>query len=255
MLRHIADEAHRFVPRSRRSSRLSVFYELYVAGGVADVVIVQFDRSAIAARRRRGTPPVDDYLSVAVLHTLRLGPLGSSSLAALLKVSRDHLVRQHLTPLSDSGLITQATDRTWKLARDYRPLALGIVAIEAKRADWLRAIHQARRYRRFANRSYIALDALASGRIEASREELDSHELGWASIDSQTGAVKIRADAPWRRPQSSIEFFLAAERAWAMQLSGIVSGPTQHVFGKWLPTAEEAPTSSGAPANRLVVAR
>ena len=247
MLAPITASARKFLSRHRRQRQFEVFYELQVGHGVADLVVVQFDHAALRMRLEAGLGPIDEHLAVRTL--IALQQVRSSSLvdlARMLGVSPGHLRRVTVAKLLEAGWIEKAAAHVRARSVPYRPLATGIVAVEVKRRDWQSAVSQARRYLRFANQTFVTLDAAVVPE-RAARDGAGDDDIGMAVVDSKAAQVRLLRTPPWRMPLSPAEFALCAERAWALALGGRRSGPLGHVFGvQRLATATPDPRLAGA---------
>jgi len=73
-----------------------------------------------------------------------------------------------------------------------------VIAIEAKLYDWPKALYQASRYRQFANRCYVALDAVGTRRALRNRTEFYEANVGLISVAS--GRARILIASPTQRP-------------------------------------------------------
>lgn len=254
MLASIAQSSGLFLPGAQRSGDFRVLFEVQAASGVPDIVLVHFDPAAVRRRERHGFPPVDDYLAVRVLSALREGPLSHLELAALLGVTGDYLRGTVLPQLSTVGHVQKTPASTWKLSHPFDPLARGICAIEVKRLDWKRGLTQARRYRRFANWTWVICDAVAADRACAHLPSFRRDGVGLATVDRQTQRSRVHFRAPWQAaPLTPYEFVLVAERAWSIHRNGGASGPVYPVFGvNAIASTEPDPRLQGAKVDRCL---
>jgi hypothetical protein len=230
MLAPISANAGMFLSPARRRSGFEVFYELLVGHGIADVVVIQFDEQAMQERLRGDHGPVEDHLQVRTLAAVQAEPRPVNDLAQGLRISSDYLRRSVLPRLVEAGWIVRSDSGEWAPATPFRPVVRAIIAIEAKRRDWPRGLSQARRYRWFANQTYVVLDAAGTESLLTKRQQLDD-SVGVALVDAGSHRLHMLTRPPWRSPLSRAEFALAGERAWSMALQGRRSGPVGHVFG------------------------
>lgn len=217
----------------RRAERLpEILYEFHGPQGIADMVALELDQDALEARDRLVLQPVTGYSAAICLWALRKHPLETSAIAGRVRMSSGHLGRVVLPGLAEAGWV-ERQGSMWRATGPVVPLAHWIVAVEAKRSDWRRALDQAAHYRRYANRSIAVLDAA----VDLSRAE--AH----ARADGRIGLARISCDGDrlspvhiprWQPPFSQAEFFLAGERSWDMIRTGVRSGPTFSVFGRVL---------------------
>ena len=232
MLGPISQRVRAMVGRRRADRGPAVLFEFVVLDGVADIVMLELDSRLVEQRESWGLTPVIDEGSVRLLAALRTGPRPASALALEVGMSRRVVSQVVLPRLALAGWVQRGPDRSWTSARAYQPLARWIVAIEAKRREWRHAVWQARRYRRFANRSIAVLDA--STNLTSATEAIRTQtQVGLARLDSG-GRMETLHLPPWGPPYSEVEFALAGERAWAMTREGRASGSLAPVFGRML---------------------
>lgn len=245
MLLPISRSTHALAGRRRARRGPSVFYEFGVAEGLADVVLLEFDEAAIERRYMGGLEPVLGHLAIRTLWRLDQGAASTTHIAASLGASVDHLRRRTLPELALAGWLRRDEDGDWVMQAALEPLARWIIAIEAKRRDWRSALHQAQRYRRFANRSVAILDATTG--LSAAIDTIAARpDIGLARLASSGGRVESIHLPPWLAPRSPAEFILAGELAWSMRREGRVSGPIEPVYGRVLdPTRGADPRAQG----------
>lgn len=233
MLGAIAASPSPLVGRRRGRREPQVFFEFWAAQGTPDLVFLEFDPAEIARRTELGLAPVTGYSEVAVLAALRRGPLNVWELAARVSITPAHLRRSILASLREQGWVVETADRSWATPEPIAPVARWILAVEAKRRDWSRALVQADRYRRFANRSVVVVDATVASASALVRARADG-EVGLALLAKHSGRVEPLYLPPWKPPRSRLEFILAGEQAFSMMTAGIRSGPIVPVFGRIL---------------------
>lgn len=250
MLAPISKHVAAVVGRRRAGREPSVLFEFSVLDGVADLVALELDHQLMRQRDQLGLLPVVDQTCVRALVALRDGPESASALALKTGVSRPVLSRSVLPRLAAAGWVHRESRHLWR-GRCYEPLARWIVAIEVKRRDWRHAVWQARRYRRFANRSVAVLDASVD--LHGATRAISSQtQVGLAALN-QRGRVEALHLPPWAAPYSQVEFALAGERAWAMVLEDRRSGPIPLVFGRLNSTirGDDPRSPSGSADSRL----
>lgn len=232
MLGPIARAPSALTGRRRAARQPQVLFEFFGAEGTPDVVFLEFDAAELRRRDDLALPPVRNYHEVAVLLALGHGPLTARQLAEHAGITAAYLLRAILPALLEHGWI-ERDGRTWSSPQPLRPLAKWIVAIEAKRRDWRRALEQAHRYRRFANRAVAVLDA--SVNLTAARKEAEADgRIGLASLDPERQKLEAIVLPKWHRPSNALEFVWAGEQAYLMRRAGAVSGPVLPVFGRML---------------------
>lgn len=228
MLRPIAARSREFVPPRFRRKRLEVFYEVYVAAGIVDVLVALLDSRELRRRERFGLSPIAEYASAAVLNVLTDRSMTTADISTITSISRDHLHRYVLPRLVEGGYIHRRSD-CWEAVRSIRPVVSGLVAIEVKRTAFVRAVSQALRYRRFANAVFVVMPDSVASRTPQRHHTVQ--RVGLAFLKPGTGELSIVRKPKWRRPLSEAEFFLAGERIWTLMLAGARSGPVAEVFG------------------------
>jgi hypothetical protein len=232
MLGPIARAPAALAGRRRASRNPQVLFEFFGAAGTPDVVFLEFDEHELERRDSLGLAPVLNYNAIAVLLALSTGPLDVRALSEGIGMTRAHLRRTILPDLEARAWLEHA-GREWRTLERIRPLARWIVAVEAKRRDWRRAVAQAERYRSFANRAVVVLDAAAN--LQPVRELARSQTaVGLASLDTRRGRVEALLLPPWQRAASERDYVWAGEQAYHMRRSGVPSGPVLPVFGRTL---------------------
>jgi hypothetical protein len=239
MLGAIAQSPAALVGRRRADRSPDVFFEVWAASGTPDIVFVEFDQLELDRRGELGLAAVTGYSEVAILVALRAAPLTVWELADRVSMTPAHLRRTILPSLAERSWVIQSTDRRWRTPEPLLPVARWILAIEAKRRDWARALAQADRYRRFANRAVVVVDAAMSTESALGRVRPQG-EIGLAVVARDSGRVTPLLLPPWRPPRSRLEFTLVAEQVLSMREAGARSGPILPVFGRVL-TATTGP--------------
>lgn len=232
--------------------------ELATGHGVPDLVGLRFLVDRVNERNAAGVPAITDRTELATLLALAREPADASELAAVVGISVSHLRRLVLPSLEDRELVERAKDR-WCVVNQILPLADQITAVELKRRDWRAALNQARRYRSFATRVMVALEADVAVRLAPHASSLRQQRIGLMAVgrDHQTARVLSKPRAA--RPSSQLSFVLAAERAWAALSRGrIVDTVDAKVFGRSgltasavLPTLTDVWDGYLQPASRL----
>lgn len=111
-----------------------------------------------------------------------------------------------------------ANKRQWLKVRQPIPIVKRIIAIEAKLMDWRRAMSQAYQYQRYANQSWVVLDASkARGALEA-KEQFQRLNVG-LKVLTRAGVSKTYV-TPRLKPAKSPYHFWEANGLIAASLSG-----------------------------------
>ena len=107
------------------------------------------------------------------------------------------------------GYCRRSTQRgQWLKIRQPIPIAKKIIAVEAKLGDWKRAIVQAYRYQRYANQSWVVLDASkARGAVNATNQ-FRRLNVG-LKVLSRSGVTKTYVTPRARSPKSPFHFWEA----------------------------------------------
>lgn len=168
--------------------------------GVADLVVLDIDRVALAERRERQLPPARRLGEAGVLEaaiTLAGEPL--EEVVAAVPMTRSH-VRHLLRQLERAGLISTAdglTRPTWSA----RPIVSRAFAIEAKLTDWRSAAIQAERYLDFAEETYLAMPTARIASLRKRPERLEGLGLGLIAVSPEGCEIVVPAvSAPPRLP-------------------------------------------------------
>ncbi|GAA2735235.1 hypothetical protein GCM10009867_17080 [Pedococcus aerophilus] len=251
-----AREAHMLAPLAEAAAALcsglsgdpQVFFEVPLAAGVPDMVVVTFDAAVMEARQVAGLGPVTDVSAVRTLVGLGAGATGVDDLAVAAGLSAGHLRRTVLPSLSDAGWVERVGGKDVVLLHPVRPVVSWAVAVEAKRSAWAQAVSQAHRMLPAADRVFVALDAARAGRAVGNAKHLASLGVGLATVEAEPafGACQVavvsspmagRPGLPrgHRAPKLAAKVLLG-ERVWELELAGRRHGPTQLVFGRDLST-------------------
>ena len=215
--------------------------EVPTAGGVPDVMFLEWDEEAIAHRETHGLAPVTDLTRLRVLEALERGRSDVARLSRAVGVSAAHLGRIVLPALEGLGWVERWSDGSVSLlgALTYQAPVRSMVTIEAKLRDWRRAFKQASLHAQTADRAYIALDARRATAASSIADELAAEGVGLATVDADTGEVQIVAHPSGSRARESW-FRFAAEQAWTLRQQDRRVGDVSHVFGRDLRTLRTA---------------
>lgn len=232
-------EADMLFPLAQAASQFAknpcVLFEVACTAGVPDIVLLELDRTAIAARR--GTGPLIEPVDVRVMLGMcsvrapmsRLWNLEELSSGAGVGVA--HLRRTILPRMADLGHIA-ADGNKWFPTYRFRSFARRIVTIEAKLRDWRGGVAQASRHAAVADAAWVAVDARTAGTAVSHPDWFSMYGVGLASVSSNGEVEQLIKPAESHARQPDRE--LLAERAASLYLSGQVSGPLPKVFGHTL---------------------
>lgn len=227
-----------------------VFFEVPLAAGVPDMVVVAFDAAVIEARKAAGLGPVLDVSATRVLAALADGSSHADHIAATAGMSAAHLRRAVLPPLLEAGWVDGPHAGRVHPLHEFAPLVSWSIAVEAKRSAWAQAVSQAHRMLPAADRVFVALDAAKAERAVRNAKHLASVGVGLATVDADPApggaAVRVvsspkpgRPGLPRRHRGTRLAAkALLGERVWALHLAGRRTGPTHPVFGRDLASPE-----------------
>ncbi|MGI5839329.1 MAG: hypothetical protein ACOX8W_06660 [bacterium] len=191
-----------------------VFLECVGAQGIADVVFAGFDSDICELRDKFGLGPLVNLVDVTIMQAIN--PEGVSEFGEIVsKVSYSSAyVKRSLSILCKNGYIEKNEEGYFR-SPFFAPVAKEIIAIEAKREDWAKGIHQARRYLRYANRVFLALDDAYSHRIiDGNLPHLSC--IGLLTVNAEDRNTSVIVKPKWRKPSSEVENILLGERLWAI---------------------------------------
>lgn len=185
---------------ARKSAAYTIGREVAVGRSVADLVCL------IAQGRSRISCLPSDPLSViesVILATLRSrGPTRIDLLEQRCGFARTALRDGALERLADWGLLELASGGR-VVARDRWTGSFALIAIEAKLTRWRDALRQAISYRRYADRSYVALPASLAATALDAEDAFAEAGVGLLLVNGQ--ALNVAFAAPsvsehdWRR--------------------------------------------------------
>lgn len=135
-----------------------VAFEIPSGYGIADVVFYSLDESAINNRLSDNRWPIDETNVLRILLCLKSVGIDESVSITTLRQWMPNLKHDVLSYLIENGYLLQDdTNETYKPGVKYQNGLRQSVAIEAKLKDWKRGLFQAYRYRRYADKSYLAV--------------------------------------------------------------------------------------------------
>jgi hypothetical protein len=175
--------------------------------GVADLVAIQFDRSALRARRTAGIRAISDYTALSVVMACRRSSLRHADLAHALGLS-DSAIRRAVRAAQEKGAL-ESVGGEHRTHPAWAPVARRIVATELKRADWQRAVAQIWAYQEWANSAWLVL-----GRQPplSALQGLSGRGMGLAYLD-ESEAIRVVLRPTSRRRLSGVATAWAAEQA------------------------------------------
>lgn len=206
-----------------------VLFEVACTAGVPDLVLLDVDREAVAARA--GTAALVEPVDVRVMLAMQASPVRSLSafeLSDAALVSAAHLRRTVLPRLVEGGHL-EAAEGGWRGAYEWRSLAHKVVTVEVKLRDWRRGLAQASRHTAVADEAWLVLDARTSDTAQSHADWFATYGVGLASLPIDGDLTMLVPPNVNRSRQPHRE--LLVERAVSLHLEGSVSGPIPRVFG------------------------
>jgi hypothetical protein len=176
--------------------------------GVADLVAIRFDHSALRTRAAAGIRAVGDYAALSVVMACRRSSLRCRDLAEVLGLS-DSAVRRAVRAAYEKGVLEDGGGGRHRTHPAWAPLSHRMVAAELKRVDWRRAVAQVWAYQEWANSAWLVL-----GRQPplSALQGLAGTGMGLAYLD-ETEAVRVVMRPTSKRAPSRVATTWAAEQA------------------------------------------
>jgi len=100
-----------------------------------------------------------------------------------------------LKEYAEAGFLEERCKGRYRVLRKYRPVTETIVSIEAKLRNWQRALHQAIRYKRFSNKSYVLLDEEYVKPALKSIHLFQEKNIGLMSMDHNSYTIHYKPKA------------------------------------------------------------
>lgn len=190
------------------------FLECVGSAGIADIVLVEFDKIAIEKREKNQLPPIINPVQIKVLFSLdESQPKDISSISSLTGYSPGYIKSSSIRPLINNGLIFKVKSGYIR-TNLFCPVVKRIIAIEAKRENWTRGLYQARRYLRFANKVFLAIDKAYAKRIIPHKNTMKKQGIGLLLVDASSNKTFISSNPKWNTPISITDHALIGERLW-----------------------------------------
>jgi hypothetical protein len=176
--------------------------------GVPDFVALIGGRAELEARLESGIPPVTSRIDIAILSAVSSRrPTRLAALESALGMPSKYLASRVRQLVSIGTLHTLPTGSVQR-ERMIEP-AGSVVAIETKLRDWRRAVHQARRYRTWAENYVVVLGSVASGGLEGARQMV-SEDRGGLYFEGQWLCRPRRRPTSWAARFNASEAIVAA---------------------------------------------
>lgn len=170
-----------------------VVCEFSAGYGFADLVGAKLCNSCCENREKSGwTASLAHRHLVRVLLTLESRePITIEALRERVAISESTLRSKVLPTLRRMGLIEHSRTQVIKLVAMPPKPTEGVIAVEAKQTRWREAILQAKRYKFFADQSYIAVWKETVPRVD--RSLLEAHNLGLISVEPHKAIIELEA--------------------------------------------------------------
>lgn len=208
-----------------------VAFEIPSGYGIADVVFYSMDETAIAHRINDNRGPIDQTNILRLLLGLKSVGSNESISITTLKKWMPSIKDDVLSYLLDNGYLLEAEPGNHEAYRPGVKYQNGLrqsVAIEAKLKDWKRGLFQAYRYRRYADKSYLAVYSKHMNPPLKNIEQFKKYNVGLIEVTDKTLQVHLH---PTKENQAD-EFMkaVAYENLLALRMG---ASPT---FEKSIPT-------------------
>lgn len=208
----VASQVGRLMPRSEISHL--VVPEVPAAVGIADLVAVRFDHSALKHRLASDVGPLCSPLRIRVLDLLRCDrSMRIGTLAHKVGSTPGALSRSTLRPLQELGVVELTGDAARATGR-WRPVVAHVTAVELKLSKWRDALKQADNFALSADRSWVVLDQARARPAVAAVGYFRQFGVGLAVLGTD-GSLRVVTPPTARRRHRWLRA-LIAERAWAV---------------------------------------
>lgn len=168
----------------RQLNRYYVLKEFNSGYGIADIVLGAFTPH-LSTRSIRST--IDSNWAGVLADDLAEDPFSALDFANKYKVSLQ-TVRKKLNQLVDAGFLKFERSKYSKF-KEYKMAVDTSIAIEAKLKNWKQALSQARRYKRFANYSYVLLDDQFSVSAQKNIHVFERYNIGLISMNKNKVSI------------------------------------------------------------------
>lgn len=223
-----------------------VFTECTGPTGVADIVLARINPDVVARRVQQPVPPILDPIMAETLFVVsRYGPQDISSLAKRIGCSPGHLRKRGIRPLRQRGLLALKDGRLSACTEFPQAFDL-IVAVEVKRSHWQRGLYQARRYLRFADKVFLALDSAYRHRVDTYTKDILAQRIGLVFADAAGTNAAVATDPGWNEPLSELDRAVMNERLLVAALPKLL-GAQEHITA----TAVSVPMLQGVAEGSL----
>jgi hypothetical protein len=228
----LTDNSPRVKPESKIVNAVKGSYEAegYVVAterplgyGRADLVAYRVDASKCDARclngQYRSLERIEHYTVLRHLPEVGEGPgISIEHLCEKLGRSPAFVRSTLLNFLERSGYVAKVGKTGFARVNGFIPIASEIIAVEAKVSDWRKGAIQAKRYRWFADRVYLAISARYEHRVQ--RDVLQKHSIGLLSVEKNS--VIELLSSPTLAPHDPDRHSFAAEWLWRYKRKAVL---------------------------------
>lgn len=167
-------------PSFVKGKKQSIFTELNLGYGIADVVAVGYEE---AFSKRKNCLA---YFDISLLSLIEKEDRISLEDIVYITKSPSNKVSSSLSSLINEDFITFRKGYYFS-HKKYVESLTDSIAIEAKLKDWKRALKQAYRYKWFSNKSFVFLPVENIGAAQANLESFEKYNVGLASVSRENG--------------------------------------------------------------------
>lgn len=212
MMAFLSREASRLLGSDKTNPKS--FPEFSVGRGIADLYIVDEDRSALRKRKNLDIPAITDKTQNQIIELIgRASGIPFQELSVYLRRNRLTNTDHHLNVLFKQGVIYSENARVYVKEIANTNVIRHSVAIEAKVSDWRKGIKQALRYKNFADKSYLAL---YETHVRTAKENIHVFEaLNIGLIGVSDAGLNVYFE-PQVNDKDPVKCLLASERVYSL---------------------------------------
>jgi hypothetical protein len=212
MMALLSKEASRLL--GTKKTRPISFPEFSVGRGIADLYIVDEDRSALRRRKDLDIPAITDRTQNQIIELIgRADGVPFEELTGYLNSHRLTNMTHHLNVLFEQGAIYSDNAHVYVKEIASTNVIRHSVAIEAKVSDWRKGIKQALRYKNFADKSYLALYETHARTAKENLHVFEALNIGLIGVSDAGLIVYYEPTAIDKDP---IKCLLASERVYSL---------------------------------------
>lgn len=162
-----------------KKRNIEIFQEVSLGFGIADIVV------SVVKDSKPDTSMDINKLDELEIHTYTLleneGTLSFSTMMDITRVEKYQLFKS-ISLLIDKGFVKESP-QGYQVCKTFDLVFKSNYAIEAKLKNWRRALHQAYRYRWFAEYAYVVMDQHHCKPAIAHKDLFMKYNVGLAAID------------------------------------------------------------------------